>query len=219
MPGTITDDIEIIDAGRGGGTDVPSGGDDDGDGHGGGGLPAIPQRAYFTAIQLALAGIVMFFMALTSSFLVRKGLGDDWVSFTLPRILWANTLILLASSGAIQFARARLRSGDTQGFRRWWAITTALGALFLVGQFAAWRQLAAQGVFLVTNPSSSFFYLLTALHGLHLLGGIVALLYVTYRPWQRSRITQSTAADLVSIYWHFMDGLWIFLFALLYLGR
>jgi cytochrome c oxidase subunit 3 len=219
MPGTVTDDIEIIDAGHGGGTDVPAGGDDDGDGHGGGGLPAIPQRAYFTAIQLALAGIVMFFMALTSSFLVRKGLGDDWVSFTLPRILWANTLVLLASSGAIQFARARLRSGDTEGFRRWWSITTALGVLFLVGQFAAWRQLAAQGVFLVTNPSSSFFYLLTALHGLHLLGGIVALLYVTYRPWQRSRITQSTAADLVSIYWHFMDGLWIFLFALLYLGR
>ena len=175
MPGTITDDIEIIDAGHGGGTDVPSGGDDDGDGHGGGGLPAIPQRAYFTAIQLALAGIVMFFMALTSSFLVRKGLGDDWVSFTLPRVLWANTLVLLASSGAIQFARARLRSGDTEGFRRWWAITTALGALFLAGQFAAWRQLAAQGVFLVTNPSSSFFYLLTALHGLHLLGGIVGL--------------------------------------------
>ena len=219
MPGTITDDIEIIDAGHGGGTDVPAGGDDDGDGHGGGGLPAIPERAYFTAIQLALAGIVMFFMALTSSFLVRKGLGDDWVSFTLPRILWANTLVLLASSGAIQFARARLRSGDTEGFRRWWAITTALGALFLVGQFAAWRQLAAQGGFLVSNPSSSFFYLLTALHGLHLLGGIVGLFYVAYRPWQRSRITQSTAADLVSIYWHFMDGLWIFLFALLYLGR
>jgi len=219
MPGTIIDDVEIIDAGHGGGTDVPAGGDDDGDGHGGGGLPAIPQRAYFTAIQLALAGIVMFFMALTSSFLVRKGLGDDWVSFTLPRILWANTLVLLASSGAIQFARARLRSGDTEGFRRWWAITTALGALFLAGQFAAWRQLAAQGVFLATNPSSSFFYLLTALHGLHLLGGIVGLFYVAYRPWQRSRITQSTAADLVSIYWHFMDGLWIFLFALLYLGR
>ena len=219
MPGTIVDDVEIIDAGHGGGTDVPAGGDDDGDGHGGGGLPAIPQRAYFTAIQLALAGIVMFFMALTSSFLVRKGLGDDWVSFALPRVLWANTLVLLASSGAIQFARARLRSGDTEGFRRWWVITTALGALFLAGQFAAWRQLAAQGVFLATNPSSSFFYLLTSLHGLHLLGGIVGLFYVAYRPWQRSRITQSTAADLVSIYWHFMDGLWIFLFALLYLGR
>jgi len=218
MPGTVTDDIEIIDAGHGGGTDVPAGGDGDGDGSGGG-LPAIPRRAYYTAIQLALAGIVMFFMALTSSFLVRKGLGDDWVAFALPRILWVNTLVLLASSLTIQLARKHMRLAQAGGFRRWWSITTVLGVLFLAGQFAAWRQLAAQGVFLVTNPSSSFFYVLTALHGLHLLGGIVALFYVAYRPWQRSRITQATAADLVSIYWHFMDGLWVFLFALLYLGR
>ncbi len=218
MPGTVTDDIEIIDAGHGGGTDVPAGGDGDGDGSGGG-LPAIPRRAYYTAIQLALAGIVMFFMALTSSFLVRKGLGDDWVAFALPRILWVNTLVLLASSLTIQLARKHMRLAEADGFRRWWSITTVLGLLFLAGQFAAWRQLAAQGVFLVTNPSSSFFYVLTALHGLHLLGGIVALFYVAYRPWQRSRITQATAADLVSIYWHFMDGLWVFLFALLYLGR
>src|SRR6202790_4831923 len=105
MPGTITDDVEIIDAGHGGGTDVPAGGDDDGDGHGGGGLPAIPQRAYFTAIQLGLAGIIMFFMALTSSFLVRKGLGNDWVAFTFPPILWVNTLLLLASSFTIRAAR------------------------------------------------------------------------------------------------------------------
>jgi cytochrome c oxidase subunit III len=218
MPGTVTDDIEIIDAGHGGGTDVPAGGDGDGDGSGGG-LPAIPRRAYYTAIQLALAGIVMFFMALTSSFLVRKGLGDDWVAFALPRILWVNTLVLLASSLTIQLARKHMRLAEADGFRRWWGITTVLGLLFLAGQFAAWRQLAAQGVFLVTNPSSSFFYVLTALHGLHLLGGVVALFYVAYRPWQRSRITQATAADLVSIYWHFMDGLWVFLFALLYLGR
>jgi cytochrome c oxidase subunit 3 len=218
MPGTVTDDIEIIDAGHGGGTDVPAGGDGDGDGSGSG-LPAIPRRAYYTAIQLALAGIVMFFMALTSSFLVRKGLGDDWVAFALPRILWVNTLVLLASSLTIQLARQHMRLAEAEGFRRWWSITTMLGLLFLAGQFAAWRQLAAQGVFLVTNPSSSFFYVLTALHGLHLLGGIIALFYVAYRPWQRSRITQATAADLVSIYWHFMDGLWVFLFALIYLGR
>src|SRR5580704_7098406 len=186
MPGTITDDLEIIDAGHGGGTDVPSGGDDDGDGHGGGGLPAIPQRAYFTAIQLALAGIVMFFMALTSSFLVRKGLGDDWVSFELPRILWFNTLVLIASGVTIQIAKSQLRKGLTDSFGRWWAITIALGVLFLGGQLIAWRELAAQGVFMITNPSSSFFYLLTALHGLHLLGGIVALGYVSVRDWRRS---------------------------------
>jgi cytochrome c oxidase subunit 3 len=218
MPGTLTDDVEIIDAGRGGGTDVPAGGDDDGEGSGSN-LPRIPSRAYFTAVQLSLAGIIMFFMALTSSFLVRKGLGDDWVSFELPRILWFNTLVLIASGVTIQIAKSQLRKGLTDSFGRWWGITIALGLLFLGGQLIAWRELAAQGVFMITNPSSSFFYLLTALHGLHLLGGIVALGYVAVRDWRRSRITKPIAASLVSIYWHFMDGLWIFLLALLYLGR
>ena len=218
MPGTLTDDIEIIDAGHGGGTDVPAGGDDDGEGSGSN-LPRIPSRVYFTAVQLSLAGIIMFFMALTSSFLVRKGLGDDWVSFELPRILWFNTLVLIASSVTIQLAKSQLRKGLTASFDRWWGITIALGLLFLGGQLIAWRELAAQGVFMVTNPSSSFFYLLTALHGLHLLGGIVALGYVVVRDWRRSRITKPIAASLVSIYWHFMDGLWVFLLALLYLGR
>jgi cytochrome c oxidase subunit III len=218
MPGTITDEIEIIDAGRGGGNDVPAGGDDDGEGSGGGSR-GIPQRAYFTVIQLGLAGIIMFFMALTSSLLVRKGLGNDWVAFNFPRIIWLNTLILLASSITIQIARRHLHEDQRAAFNRWWSVTTSLGILFLAGQFIAWRQLAGQGVFLVTNPSSSFFYVLTAAHGLHLFGGILALFYVSHRNWQRARISQATATDVASIYWHCMDGLWVFLLALLYLGR
>jgi cytochrome c oxidase subunit 3 len=217
MPGTITDEIEIIDAGHGGGTDIPAGGDDDGEGSGG--SWQMPQRAYFTVIQLGIAGITMFFMALTSSFLVRKGLGNDWVAFSFPRILWVNTLILVASSFTIQAARRYLHEDQRAAFKRWWALTTGLGILFLGGQLIAWRQLARQGVFLVTNPSSSFFYVLTAAHGLHLVGGILALLYVSQRNWQRSRMSLGTAADVASIYWHFMDGLWVFLLALLYLGR
>ncbi len=217
MPGTITDEIEIIDAGHGGGTDVPAGGDDDGEGSGG--SFQMPQRAYFTVIQLGIAGITMFFMALTSSFLVRKGLGNDWVAFSFPRILWVNTVILVASSFTIQAARRYLHQDQRAAFKRWWALTTGLGILFLGGQLIAWRQLAQQGVFLVTNPSSSFFYVLTAAHGLHLVGGILALLYVSRRNWQRSRMSLGTATDVASIYWHFMDGLWVFLLALLYLGR
>jgi cytochrome c oxidase subunit 3 len=217
MPGTITDDLEVLDSGHGGGTDVPAGGDDDEPS--GGGYRRVPDRAYFTVVQLSLAGILMFFMALTCSFLVRKGLGNDWVSFTLPRVVWLNTLILLASSFTIQVSLKEIREGAVASFRNWWTITTALGVLFLFGQVAAWRQLHAQGVFLVTNPSSSFFYVLTALHGIHLIGGVIALLYVMFRRWQRSAITQSTAAQLAAIYWHFMDGLWLFLLALLYLGR
>jgi cytochrome c oxidase subunit 3 len=179
----------------------------------------VPRRAYFTAVSLGLAAILMFFMALTSSYIVRKGLGGDWQPVRLPRILWLNTLVLLVSSATIEVARKRHAAAELEAFRRWWALTTGLGVVFLLGQVRAWRELAAAGVFLATNPSSSFFYLLTAAHGLHLLGGIVALLYVAFRAWQYSRITQGTAAELAAIYWHFMDGLWVFQLLLLYLGR
>jgi cytochrome c oxidase subunit III len=217
MPGTIVDDVEIIDAGHGGGTPPPAGGDDDGDSYG----PSrpIPRRAYFTALQLGLAAIVMFFMALASSYIVRKGLGTDWQRAPLPPVLWFNTAILLASSATIVVARKKLKGGERDAFRSWWWVTTGLGVLFLAGQIIAWRDLAAEGMLLATNPSSSFFYLLTAAHGAHLAGGILALFYVAFRKWSRSRISQSTAAELTSIYWHFMDGLWVFLFALLTLGR
>ena len=161
----------------------------------------------------------MFFMALASSYIVRKGLGVDWQSTPLPRVLWFNTAILLASSVTIMVARKKLEGGEREAFRSWWWVTTGLGLLFLAGQIIAWRQLAASGMLLATNPSSSFFYLLTAAHGAHLAGGILALFYVAFRPWSRSRISQATAAELTSIYWHFMDGLWIFLLALLTLGR
>src|ERR1700680_4960040 len=217
MPGTVTEDIEIIDAGHGGGTGTPAGGDDDSGGSGG--RKPVPRRAYFTALQLGLAAIVMFFMALASSYIVRKGLGNDWQRTPMPPVVWFNTAVLLASSVTIIAARRKLEGGDREAFRSWWWVTTGLGLLFLSGQIIAWRQLAAAGMMLATNPSSSFFYLLTAAHGAHLAGGILALFYVTFRPWSRSRISQATAAELTSIYWHFMDGLWIFLFALLTLGR
>jgi cytochrome c oxidase subunit 3 len=194
MPGTIVDDIEIIEAGHGGGTGTPAGGDDDGDSPGG--RRPVPRRAYFTALQLGLAAIVMFFMALASSYIVRKGLGGDWQRAPLPPVLWWNTAVLLASSGTIILARRKLVANLRDAFRVWWWVTTGLGLLFLAGQIVAWRQLAAAGMLLATNPSSSFFC-----------------------RWSRSRISQATAAELTSIYWHFMDGLWVFLFALLTLGR
>jgi cytochrome c oxidase subunit 3 len=217
MPGTVTEDIEIIDAGHGGGTGTPAGGDDDSGSHGS--RRPVPRRAYFTALQLGLAAIVMFFMALASSYIVRKGLGVDWQRTPMPPVVWFNTAILLISSVTIIVARKKLESGARDAFRTWWTITTGLGLLFLAGQVIAWRWLASAGMLLSTNPSSSFFYLLTAAHGAHLAGGIFALLYVTFRQWKRSRISQATAAELTSIYWHFMDGLWVFLLVLLTLGR
>jgi cytochrome c oxidase subunit 3 len=217
VPGTVAEDFEIqVEHGHAGG--VPPGRRFDG-GDGDGRLHPIPRRAYMTGITLALAAMMMFFMALTSSFVVRRGTGTDWHAFALPRILWANTLVLLISSAALELARRQLARGAMAAFRNLWSLTTALGLIFVGGQLIAWHQLRAAGVFLNTNPSSSFFYLLTAAHGLHLLGGIVALLYVMLRSWSKSRTTQSIAADVAGIYWHFLDGLWIFLFLLLSVGR
>jgi cytochrome c oxidase subunit 3 len=215
MPGTtVNEDLQLT-HGRGGAGD--SGGE--GGGSGSTGIPAVPQRAYITGISVALAGILMFFMALTSAFIVRKGISLDWQPFALPRILWLNTAILLVSSWTILRARKFFRLGDMPSFSHWWNVTTALGLFFLAGQLLAWRQLAAAGVFLASNPSNSFFYVLTAAHGLHLLGGIVALLFVGLRWQHQTHLTPATASEVVSIYWHFMDGLWVFLFLLLYLGR
>jgi cytochrome c oxidase subunit 3 len=203
--------------GTGGGW-TPGGGGPGGGGRGGfhGG---VPQRAYVTGLTMGLAGILMFFMALTSAFIVRKGLSTDWRGFALPQILWLNTAILLASSVTIEAARRRLKRADVEGYRHWWFVTTALGLFFLGGQLLAWHQLAGQGVYLASNPSSSFFYVFTAAHAIHLLGGVIALSVIAFRNWKKAHITRSTATEMAAIYWHFLDGLWIFLFLLLMLGQ
>jgi cytochrome c oxidase subunit III len=216
---TVTDDVVLIHTGKGGGG-TPSGTS----GGGGDGQPEsfstgeVPQRTYVTGMTIGLGGILMFFMALVSAYIVRKGLTNArWIPLEVPRILWLNTAILIASSFTMSRSRPRFLARDDAGFRHWWGVTTILGVFFLAGQLLAWRQMVAAGLYLATNPSSSFFYVFTAAHGLHILGGILALLSVAYRPLRR--LTHSTATEVVAMYWHFMDGLWVFLFLLLVLGR
>jgi cytochrome c oxidase subunit 3 len=223
MPGaTAVPDIEVIieDGGGGGGPTPPPGGGDDGD-DGKRRRPGAPSpNRYYTGIALGIVSILMFFMALASAFLVRRGTSGDWIPVHLPAVLWLNTLALIASSFTLERARRSLSRLDVSGFRKLWALTTGLGALFLIGQFVAWRQLVAQGVFMASNPASSFFYIFTAAHGVHLLGGVGALVYVLVRKFDNKRsIALPTAAEVASYYWHFMDGLWVFLLALLYLGK
>jgi cytochrome c oxidase subunit III len=208
-------------AGRDGST---NGGGFGGNGNGRGGrlgASHTPQRAYVTGMMIALSGIAMFFMALISAAVVRRGSpSGDWqplaVSGWLARILWLNTLVLLTSSATLLRARSRARAADKTGFRRWWMVTSALGVCFLAGQLLAWRQLVSAGLYLATNPSSSFFYLITAAHGVHLAGGIIALLVVAFRPARR--MAQGTAVEIASMYWHAMDAIWIFLFFFLISG-
>jgi cytochrome c oxidase subunit 3 len=226
MPGTTaTPEIELIieDIGGGGGGGTPPAGGDGGDGDGDNGKHRRPwkpsSRRYYTGIAVGIVSILMFFMALASAFLVRRGTSNDWIPVHFPAVLWINTLVLFASSLTLELSRRSLSRSDLNGFRNLWSITTGLGILFLIGQLVAWRQLVAQGVFMATNPASSFFYIFTAAHGVHLLGGVGALVYVSIRKFEKTNIPLPTAAEITSFYWHFMDGLWVFLLALLYLGK
>jgi len=149
------------------------------------------------------------------------GGGDNgWLPIEMPLVLWLNTGVLLLSSVSIEMARIALKRNEYGRFKSWIALTTIFGIAFLAGQLIAWRQLAAQGVFINSHPHSSFFYLLTSLHGLHLLGGVIALAYVTVAAFRmRIGFKRRTAVDVTAIYWHFMDGLWVYLFGLLFFFR
>src|SRR6266567_8286237 len=190
----------------------PPGGGDFGGGSGGRGAS---RRASLTGLMVLLAAVVMFFAALTSAFIVRRGLSSDWEHTAMPRVLFLSTTILLASSAVLEMARRALKAGQRENFNRLWIGGSLLGLVFLGGQYATWLQLRAQGIYLATNPSSSFFYVLTAAHAIHLIGGVLALLYVSVQALRlRLGPGKRTAIDVTAMYWHFLDGLWIYLLIL-----
>lgn len=173
-----------------------------------------------TGIWVVLASITMTFAALTSALIVRQGGALDWRHLSLPKILYFNTLVLVASSIALEAARREVRS--FMGMKkpgpapsRWLYVALGLGLVFVAGQYAAWLQLRSQGLYLATNPNSSFFYVLTAMHGLHVLGGLGGLTRVI-RKLNHFTLRKSTL-DATAHYWHFMDALWIYLLLLLWM--
>jgi cytochrome c oxidase subunit 3 len=182
-------------------------------------------RKGIIGMWVALGSILMMFTALTSAYIVRTRLSDDWRPLWMPYTLWLSTALILMSSITFEVARRSLKKGWEQAYSRSLLVTVFLGLGFLAAQLFSWRQLVAQGIYLDSNPHSSFFYLLTGVHGVHLLGGILALDYLLLRN-RRHGVAQSEAkgkrqvlADVVGIYWHFLDGLWVYLFLLLFFWR
>jgi cytochrome c oxidase subunit 3 len=190
----------------------------------------------------ALGGDLMFFVALVSVFFVTKASGhfdayshyiNEWLPTVIPSILWLNTAVLLLSSATAEAARRTMfREHDAMdewfGIGRpitkratiWLSLTLLLGGLFLVGQWIAWTQLAAQHVFFRSNPSSHFFYLITVTHAIHLFLGIVALIAaLMILQLSRSLSTRQVFVDTTVWYWHVMGILWVFLFLLLVYGQ
>lgn len=174
-----------------------------------------------TGVWVAFAAITMSFAALTSALVVRQGSALDWHHIELPPILYFNTLVLLASSGTLELTRRRLAGyarrieSDIAIGMRWLVITLSLGLLFVAGQYVAWLQLKSEGLYLATNPSSSFFYVFTGVHAVHVLGGLVGLAYVITK-LKHSALRRSTFAA-ASQYWHFMDLLWLYLLLVLWM--
>src|SRR6266852_7008016 len=212
---------------------------------GDGGRPGLPDygtrlRRARLGLLVALIPVLMLFVSFTSAYVVRQGLPTldprtnnlirDWIPVALPRLLLLNTCVLLVSSLSMELARRQLQSqvalattspaaGNTLSSKiriPWLAMTLILGLAFLFGQWTAWRQLAASGFYVATTPSSSFVYLLTGTHAIHLMGGVLALFVAGIASLlRRSVATRSIVVDVTAWYWHFMAGLWIYILCLL----
>jgi cytochrome c oxidase subunit 3 len=162
-----------------------------------------------------LGTVTMLFAAFTSAYLIRRA-AADWVRIDLPTILWLNSVVLVASSLALEAGRASLAKARPEGSARWLGVAALLGLVFLAGQLGGWRQLAGQGIFVPTSPHSSFFYILTGLHGLHVLGGLGLLFFAAGRARRGGEADRiQRLVRLCTTYWHFLGGLWIFLFLVL----
>jgi cytochrome c oxidase subunit III len=186
-------------------------------------LPGAAAGRYLLGMWVALASILMLFTALSSAYIVRAASANDWQPLTMPRILWLSTALIVISSATLENARRKWKDAVNGSHRLWLLVTFALGIGFLISQVLAWRQLVRQGIYMASNPHSSFFYLLTAIHGVHLLGGLAALAYLSVRTRaSRDRLVLAkpqAGADAVMLYWHFMDFLWLYLFVLLFFVR
>jgi cytochrome c oxidase subunit 3 len=178
------------------------------------GAALITRRTSSSGIWVGVFAITMSFAAFTSALFVREGTAD-WNHLILPSILHVNTLFILTSSATFEAARRVLRG--ERGMRKagaWVAMTLLLGLGFCAGQYRAWLDLRAQGFYLATNPNSSFFYVLTFMHALHVAAGLLALGYLTYRLSASRKNLRRSIFDNTAIYWHFMAVLWVYLFLL-----
>jgi len=172
------------------------------------------RRTSSSGIWVGVFAITMSFAAFTSALFVREGT-TDWGHLVLPPILYVNTLFLLASSGTLELARRNLCSdARVSKAGAWVGITLMLGLGFCTGQYRAWLDLREQGIYLATNPNSSFFYVLTFMHALHVLAGLLALAYVVYRLSTRQTAIRRSIFDNTAVYWHFMGLLWVYLLVL-----
>jgi cytochrome c oxidase subunit 3 len=221
-----TNKVEDPPAGQGGdgfdgfGGDDGWGGGGDGSGDGNGGEKkelSPPLEGYGIAIRLTIVSIAMLFLALSSAYVFNNARVQPLAA---PPVLWVSTIVILASSITIEVARRALRRRMENRFRFWITVTAMLGLFFLAAQIVLWRQLVARGFYVNKNLHSGYAYVFTGLHGAHLIGGLIALFYVVYRDRRTwTAVRRRVSVDAAALYWHFLDGLWVYLLIILFFWR
>jgi cytochrome c oxidase subunit 3 len=163
-------------------------------------------------LWLGIASIIMLFAALTSAYIVRKSQGN-WVEFRLPGIFLINTIVIIASSITMQWAVNSFRNFKENSYRIALTITFLLGIGFLFGQYMGWLALEERGIYVNGNPSGSFVYAISGVHGAHIIGGLIIMLITLIKsfvkPFNPNKLVN---VQMMSTYWHFVDALWIYLF-------
>lgn len=179
------------------------------------GAAAIAAPPARVALRLFLAVAFVLFSLFCVAYYVRMGL-DDWRPLAEPNLLWANTMIILMSSIALQFSRQAVQRGHIKTMNYGLALGGLLTIAFLVGQYMAWGQLRSAGYFVASNPANAFFYLLTAVHGMHLLGGLVVWLRTILKVLRGAEPYQvRLSIELCTTYWHFLALVWLGIFWIL----
>ena len=171
------------------------------------------------ALWLFIVTVIMIFAALTSAYIVRQAEGN-WLVFELPNLFLVTTGIILASSGTMHWAYLSVKRDSLESAKVAIAITTVLGVSFLAGQYMAWGELVKNNIYLVGNPSGSFVYVISGLHGLHIIGGVVFLIVVLVSVFRLKIHSKNLLRiEMCATYWHFLGGLWLYLFVFLLLNR
>ena len=171
------------------------------------------------AMWIFVASVGMLFASLTSAYIVRQAEGN-WLFFNLPDLLYWTSGVIIVSSVTMQMAYYAAKKDMLDRVKSLVIITMVLGTFFLIGQVFAWRELVAQSVYFVGNPSGSFLYVLTGLHGLHIVSAIIYLILVLVAAYRFKIHSRSLAQiEMCTTYWHFLGGLWLYLFIFLLLNR
>lgn len=173
-----------------------------------------PGPAAKTGLKLFLAVLTSMFMLFVVGYRLRMA-ESDWIPLSDPNILWLNTALLILGSIGMQRARSAARQGHIEGVRNNLTLAGLFTIAFLVGQYLAWQELQAAGFYAVSNAATAFFILLTALHGIHLMGGLLVWARAVWRAWQGMEVARlSLSVELCTTYWHYLLLVWFVFFTL-----